>query len=172
MFDPFKNRSSRDIRNQLSEAFLSTLKTGKLHELEKAADGLRTKAPETDHIIFIDDRVRRYGNVFDYLFPRDERNPSDPFDTARCLWEKALFFECHEWLEALWQNASGMEKKALQGLIRAAGAFVLNEAGRHPAAGSSAQKARMIIQETRDFLPPSFDADHVVAALDAITLTR
>ncbi|MCG8619815.1 MAG: DUF309 domain-containing protein [Desulfobacterales bacterium] len=168
MFDPFENRSSRDIRNQLSEAFLSALKAGKTAQLKKAADALRKKAPDADHISFIDDRLDRYTIVFEQLSPGSWNTPSDDFNTAQLLWEGELFFECHEWLEPLWQNASGMEKKALQGLIRAAGAFVLNEADRHAAAASSAEKALVLIKEGRTYLPHSFEPQQLISALESI----
>ncbi len=171
MFDPFENRISRDIRNQLSERFLFALRELTPDPIEKAGKALKTTAPDPDHINYINDRTSRYNMVLNQLKAIKSKTgqQADPFETARLLWNRDLFFECHEWLESFWVKASGSEKKIIQGLIRAAGAFVLLEAGRQPAAETSAQKAIALIQDYGNELPASFDLQQLIKALATLS---
>ena len=155
MFDPFEKRISRDIRNRLSENFLEALERRTWPELEKQAAALREQAPDSDHTGFIDHRMDRYNAVY------RSSTGETPIDIARRLWDNQLFFECHEWVEELWLPAEGSAKKALQGIIRAAGAHVLAEAGRTPPAISSARKAMALINAHRDHIPAPFDPDEL-----------
>ncbi len=172
MFDPFENRISRDIRNQLSESFLFVLREQTPDPVEKTGESLKQIAPGPDHINYIDDRLRRYNMILNQLRATKSNTvqKADPFETARLLWNLKLFFECHEWLESFWLKASGSEKKVIQGLIRAAGAFVLLEAGRKPAAKSSAQKAIALIQDYGNELPASFDTKKLIKTLETLSL--
>ncbi len=167
MFDPFENRISRDIRNQLSESFLFALREQSPDPVEKTGKALKQIASGPDHINYIDDRLRRYNMILNQLGATKSNTPqqADPFETARLLWNLKLFFECHEWLEYFWIKASGSEKKIIQGLIRASGAFVLLEAGRKPAAKSSAQKAIALLREYKESIPGIFNADELIQTL-------
>lgn len=168
MFDPFEKRASRDIRNQLAESFLTALKTHSPLPIQQTADALKKKAPDPDHINYIDDRFRRYTLIFEDLRTTEKKtgHSPDPFYIAGFLWNRQLFFECHEWLEPFWKNARGSHKKAVQGLIRAAGVFVFLEAGRKNAADSSALKALALIRKVKEDIPLPFSADQLVKALE------
>ena len=163
MFDPFENRISRDIRNELSGHFLDDLlaknNPGRVDENTAA---LKRKAPDADHLRYIDARVENYRKVY------RESEGAGPFEIARRLWNYRLFFECHEWLEPLWMNADGSEKKAIQGIIRAAGAHVLDEAGRKSPARTSAQKALVLIRDHSAQIPLPFNTDHLIRALNRL----
>jgi len=159
MFDPFEKRISRDIRNQLALAFLNLLTKENPQAFKKKADALKRKAPDTDHIRYIEERLVNYQGIYQL------KTDAGPFDIALLLWNYGLFFECHEWLETLWLDADGSFKKAIQGIIRAAGAHVLNEAGRKPGSESSARKALVLIQDHKEDIPSPFDADKLIRAL-------
>ncbi len=163
MFDPFESRISRDIRNELSGHFLDDLLSirdpGKKDEKTAA---LTRKAPDADHLRFIETRLEKYRKVY------RESDGAGPFEIARRLWNHRLFFECHEWLEPLWMNADGSEKKAIQGIIRAAGAHVHDEAGRKSPARTSAQKALVLIRNHSAQIPLPFNAENLIKALNRL----
>ncbi|WDP91873.1 MAG: DUF309 domain-containing protein [Desulfobacter sp.] len=159
MFDPFEKRASRDIRNRLSEYFLNTLAEGGWQAFEAEAQALRRGAPDGDHRAYIDHRMAAYLKVYNGKKGKNE------VELARLLWDKGLFFECHEWVEPLWIAARGSEKKALQGIIRAAGARVLDQAGRRAPAISSAQKAAALIRAHGSHIPAPFNPGELIKAL-------
>ena len=168
MFDPFESRTSRNIRNQLSEIFISALSKKTPAPIGNTVHSLKKTAPDPDHHNYIDERLRRYNLILTRL---PSCNPArDPLETARLLWNQNLFFECHEWLEPFWTKASGPRKKAIQGLIRAAGAFVLLEAGRLSAAESSAQKAIALVEDHGEEIR-GFHTEKLIRALKALSPT-
>ncbi|MDD9301706.1 MAG: DUF309 domain-containing protein [Desulfobacter sp.] len=164
MFDPFEKRVSRDIRNQLCQSFLDALSQKDWTIVEKTACLLVKTAPDKDHIDFIHSRMTPYKLVFEKIFPVE----ADPLKTAWLLWDNALFFECHEWVEELWLKAGGRSKKALQAIIRTNGAHALDEAGRRQAAISSAQKAMALVKEFRAQLPSPFHPDELITSLTSL----
>ena len=136
LFDPNKDRTARLIRNGLSTAFMDDMKTGSLTQVSVVVDGFSTI--KSVHKRYIRERLRAYQRVVqtvtcDRMF--------DPVLQSLILWDEKLFFEVHECLETLWLVAEGDEKKALQSLIRAAGAFVHLGQGNIKGAKSMAQKA-------------------------------
>ena len=62
---------------------------------------------------------------YDLVF---ERIQQEHIDDARVqaviLWNDGLFFEVHDILEDIWHKKPGDERQAIQGLIKAAGAYV------------------------------------------------
>ena len=56
-------------------------------------------------------------------------------------WNQELFFEVHELLERIWQQAAGDEHQALKGLIQAAGVYVHLEYNHQAAARKLAVKS-------------------------------
>lgn len=151
-FDPFSSRQCRDIRNQLSQGFLSTLETHSLSPLQQAVTKITANRPEPVQQEYMASRIDAYTHV---LFqPASVLN--HVYTTARLLWDAALFFECHEWLEPAWLKAKGGEKKALQGLIRAAAFYVLMEGDRVEGAVKTAQKAVALIRSHQGFIPKGF----------------
>ncbi len=63
---------------------------------------------------------------------------SQPLDRAvkigALLFNEALYFECHEYLEGYWREEKGEAKKFLQGIISLATAFYHLERGNRPSA--------------------------------------
>jgi len=177
MFDPFEYRTSRDIRNQLCNGFLAALHDGDRSRFNTGSAALKQKAPDPPHRDFIDERIRRYNILFNTLGISDcpAENPAkiqtDAMPIAALLLSSDLFYECHEWLEEFWLQAVGPEKKALQALIRTAGAFTLHEAGRIQPARSSAQKACALLREFKDHIPAPFDPDQLSTTLKKIIKT-
>ena len=161
-FDPFGSRKCRDIRNRLSQGFLTTLETHSLSPLQQAVTDIDTQDPAPVQREYVTGRVRAYTHIL--VQPASALN--HVFTTARLLWNAALFFECHEWLEPAWMAAEGGEKKALQGLIRAAAFYVLLEGGRVGGASKTAQKAVGLIQAHKAFIPQGLHTDLILARLE------
>jgi hypothetical protein len=174
MFNPYKYRTSRDIRNQLCIYFLEALHDGNRPRFNTRSAALKQKAPDAPHQDFINGRIRRYKSIFHTLNiseapAQDAANfPADPMAVAAFLFSSKLFYECHEWLEESWRPAKGPKKKALQALIRTTGAFALCEAGRTTPAKSSAQKALALLEEFQDHVPAPFDPDELRSALQQL----
>ena len=139
-FDPFNDRTSRDIRNRLSEAFVTALGRLDIEPVRQEADTLKSLSTSTPKAYrdYIQDRVKRYGKVLDRAATGQIK---DSKYQAILIWNAGLFFECHEHLETSWLNAEGNKRKALQGLIKAAGVFVHRELGRRNAAEKLSPKA-------------------------------
>jgi len=82
---------------------------------------------------------------------------------AAALWGERLFFEVHEVLEAVWKDAVGDVRQALQGVIQIAVAF-------HHLAHGNVRGARTLMREGRARVGaapralPSLDADALLAA--------
>ena len=171
IFDPFENRLCRDIRNQLSQNFLTAIQTKDTSIFLSAASTQKQKTLDPSQINYIDDRIKRYKMVLGQMDPLDQSNtgPDTAYPIARLLWDQHLFFECHEWLEPFWIEASGPEKKALQAIIRAAGAHVLFESNRLSGAEKSAQKAIALLQEYKAQIPALFKPNQLIQTLKNLT---
>jgi hypothetical protein len=150
IFDPFNNRLARDIRNTLSEAFVSALI--KLDESEYRNTARKWFAGNLDDVYadYIQDRLGRYTQVFDNI---KAKRINDAKIQALVIWNQGLFFEVHEHLERLWQQTSGDESQALQGLIQAAGVYIHLQFKHRQAAERLAIKASTRIQKFADCLP-------------------
>ena len=74
-------------------------------------------------------------------------------EQSEVLWNLQLYFEMHEILEDIWIKSDGARRKALQGLIRAAGMKIHADQGRHNAAKSMAEKSLTDLMEYRSALP-------------------
>lgn len=85
---------------------------------------------------------------------------------AAALWNERLFFEVHEVLEAVWKDADGALRQALQGLIQIGVAF-------HHLAHGNVRGARTLLAEGRGRLaacpPEMLSAVDVAGLLDATT---
>jgi len=136
-FDPFGSRAAREVRNALSEAFVAAWR-GHAVDVPSVAAALRDRYPDPVCARWIDGRLRAYRAA-----SRDRGGQGDPegLDDWVGLWNRGLFFEVHELLEAHWRAARGARREALQALILAAGVFVHREAGRHTAADRLGRKA-------------------------------
>lgn len=134
-FDPFNDRSSRTVRNTLSEQLRDCLDDHNV--FSEAATDLRQRYPQAPYADYIRDRVTRYRTATSEALSAGD----SPVARAAILWRHGLYFEAHEILEPHWQAAAGREKEGLKGLIQAAGAYVHREAGQDKASVTLARKA-------------------------------
>ncbi len=160
-FQPFADRLSRDIRNELSKAFVRSLAEGTPAAFSKVAEKFLAGAPDLCYRDYIDDRLERYGRILD----RVRAAPADDFRLALMAWDEQLFFEVHEILEPLWLKAEGDYKLFLQAMIRAAGCYMKDEAGYPGPAARLAAKALPVLVENRHMLAEEADADRLIRAL-------
>ncbi len=142
-FDPFNDRLSRDIRNTLSEAFIGALSRMEPAAYRDQADIWRATNPSKIHLDYIQNRLQRYDRVFDQL---EADHLKEPLLQCLVIWNNGLFFEFHDHLEGLWKQASGDERQALKGLIKAAGVYIHKEFSHKPAVNSLAAKSYRLIR--------------------------
>ena len=158
-FDPFSGRLARDIRNSLSKAFLKSLA---LHEplvLQRVADGFSGQQLPPPYQDYIEDRLARYAEAREAIIKHDIIGV---VEQSQILWELQLYYEMHELLEGIWLESAGTRRKALQGLIRAAGMKIHAERGRHKAARTMAAKSLTDLMEYRSALPEFQKIDSVL----------
>lgn len=149
-FDPFQDRAARDIRNTLSTAFRNALKDEHSAPFEAAGKHLLQQEIAEGKQAYILDRLGRYRKCFADI---RRKKIKTVLEQAFILWDEGLFFEVHEILEGLWIKAEGRQKSALQGLIRAAGFYILLEGGRRQGAEKMAARAVQALQADLTALP-------------------
>ena len=137
-FDPFNDRLSRDIRNTLSETFVDALARRKPSEYRAIAEKWLTEKLAAGYVNYIQDRLHRYDLVASRL--------DDALLQSLVLWNYGLFFEFHDHLERIWQQATGDEHEALKGLIKAAGVYIHMEHNRQEAVKSLSIKSLYLIR--------------------------
>ena len=142
-FDPFTDRTARDIRNSLSEAFVEAIAIENPHEYLKIAQQWRKQNLSSLHADYIDDRLLRYENVLNAI---QAGEITDPLQQAVAIWNEGLYFEFHDHLERIWQQTAGDEHEALKGLIKAAGAYIHMESNRQQAAERLSTKSVNLIR--------------------------
>lgn len=160
-FNPFEDRLSRDIRNDLSEALVACIESGNMEILNETSKRYRTQALDLCYAIYLEKRLSNYELALNRITP----TIIDPIDRAVILWNLHLFFEVHEILEHVWYDATGDYKKLLQALIRAAGVYIKLEFGYSQAASNIANKAIPVLQDTRQLLEPHVDPNVLISAL-------
>lgn len=69
----------------------------------------------------------------------------DPLLQCLAIWNNGLFFEFHDHLEGIWKQATGDQRQALKGLIKAAGVCIHNEFGHQRAVTSLSAKSHSLI---------------------------
>ena len=143
-FDPFTDRTARDIRNTLSETFVVSLAAMDSEEYLNTAHKWRKQNLSSLHADYIDDRLRRYKQVFDAT---RSAGMTDPLQQAIVVWNQGLFFEFHDHLEPLWQAATGDQRQVLKGLIKAAGVYIHLEQHHHQAAQRLAMKSYELLRQ-------------------------
>ena len=159
-FDPFSGRLARDIRNSLSKAFRKSLA---LHEpliIQRVADGFLGQQLPPPYQDYIEDRLARYAEAREAII---KHYIIGVVEQSQILWELQLYYEMHELLEGIWLESAGTRRKALQGLIRAAGMKIHAERGNTGAAQKMAQKALTDIQENRAALADFQELDNLLA---------
>jgi len=143
-FDPFTDRTARDIRNSMSEAFVATISARNPAAYLNVARQWRKQNLSPLHADYIDDRLLRYERFFDGIAADDI---TDPLQQALIIWNQGLFFEFHDHLEAIWKSAIGDKRQALKGLIKAAGVYVHLEHHHLRAAKSLAMKSYDLLRQ-------------------------
>ena len=161
VFDPFRDRLSRDIRNDLSESLMHCLREQRLDPAREVANRYLAANLASCHRVYIDERLIRYAAVLDRLVPQAK----DPLWQGLVLWDERLFFEVHEILEHAWLAAAGEEKAFLQAMIRAAGVYIKRENGFSAAAEKIAAKALPILEANRHRLAVYTDPQRLITAL-------
>ena len=160
-FDPFRDRLSRDIRNDLSASLLDCLQKGTLAPAQQIAAQYLAARPGPDHIAYIDDRLARYGQFLAQVAD----GPDDVLWQGLHLWDLGLFFEVHEILEHAWLHAQGEEKALLQAMIRAAGFYIKSEFGFLEGAHKLAAKALPVLEAHRERLGRYCEPERLLTAL-------
>ncbi len=118
-----------------------------------------TKSIDNDSVLaYIDHRQTCLTDILTALnepggFPEDLPPP------AILLWNRELFFEFHEWLEAEWIQATGSRKKCLQALILASVVYEQLLYHRPGPARKNAQKALLLLEAYGRELPAGFDIE-------------
>jgi hypothetical protein len=161
-FDPYESRPAREIRNQLSTAFVRALETAEFGNLEKEANRICPADTDPAGLDFACERIRRYRHVFDRI--RTD-GIVDPIRRAVYLWNEGLYFEVHEILETVWNGKERWRKEGLRGLIQAAGVFVHRERGAARAAEKLARRAAGHLREHRQELEEIENLEELIEAL-------
>ncbi|MDK9709047.1 MAG: DUF309 domain-containing protein [Desulforhopalus sp.] len=162
IFDPFTDRLSRDLRNDLSTGLAQALDNGESGELVNIVDSYRQRALADCYGNYLEDRYTRYKKALSII---KDGGITDPIKRSLILWDLGLFFEVHEVLENAWYSATGSMKLTLQALIRAAGVYIKREYGYMDSARRIGEKAVPVLQENRALLAAYFDPDILITAL-------
>ena len=160
-FNPFEDRLSRDIRNDLSETVLELIESGSTTAAEEVAARYRRKHPAGHYLDYIDQRLQGYKLALESLSENH-----DLLDQAAAFWDLELFFEVHEILEPAWMTATGDRKRLLQALIRAAGVYINLELGYEQRARKIGAKALPVLKELHQDLIGSINGEALIAALE------
>ena len=160
-FDPFRDRLSRDIRNDLSASLLACLRQKQLVPAQEVANRYLPGNPDSCYANYINDRLDRYGRFLALV----AEGPADVVWQGLVLWDLGLFFEVHEIYEQAWLRACGTEKAFLQALIRAAGVYIKREHGFFEAAEKMAAKAVPVLVANTHRLAVYTDPERLLSAL-------
>jgi predicted metal-dependent hydrolase len=139
IFDPFNDRTARDIRNSLSTALVAELTGLPDPGVEAVANQWLERLTDPVFRAHIRQRTACYRQV---IQETRHLNAKDPRCFVQPLWNAGLFFELHELLESFWRETRGRERTAIKGLIQAAGVYVHSERGNLQAARGLAVRAR------------------------------
>lgn len=162
-FDPFGDRTARDIRNSLSSALVSDLCGRSDRQVERMVRHWIRNAGDASYRSYVLDCRVRYARVQDRI--RSD-HLTEPRLQAVVLWNAGLFFEMHELLETIWLPSQGDERLALKGLIQAAGAYVHQQRGKTEAALRLTQRARRNIGSAPEALAFIRNLDQLLRCLE------
>ena len=165
IFDPFQDRLSRDLRNELSAALAQGLAEDDPAPVRQVADRYLAMGLPSCYNAYLLDRLERYGQALESI----RRNGyDDALHRGMVLWDLGLFFEVHEVLEEAWHKATGGEKKILQALIRAAGVYIKLEYGYKEAAAKMAARAVEVLEKERQAVPAGINLALLLQKLKAL----
>lgn len=160
-FDPFQDRLSRDIRNQLSESIIPCLRTMDLAPARQVAERFLALQPGPEQVAYIEQRLIGYAHFLE----RVSAGPEDVLWQGLVLWDLGLHFEVHEILEYAWHRCQGEEKLLLQAMIRAAGVYIKADYGYAEAAAKLAAKALPVLETNRQRLAAYIAPERLYAAM-------
>ena len=138
-FDPFNNRLARDIRNDLSRSFLQALAAKDVSAFQRCGADFLQLNLEPGYAGYVRERLAKYVEAYEII---EQRELKEVLQQAATFWDLELYFEMHELLEPAWKDAVGDRRRALQGLIRAAGMKIHAENYNMKAAATMGAKAR------------------------------
>jgi len=162
IFDPYKDRLARDIRNSLSSALVKELTGYTKGFLSAVADDWIAMAPAPTYKIYIEGRLALYRRAIDEI---RASQVVDPRYQAIYLWNLGLFFEMHELLETIWLKAHEPERSALKGWIQAAGVYIHFKRGKVDAARSLGRRAEIYLRKGRSYLGFISNLDQLIEAV-------
>ena len=160
-FNPFEDRLSRDIRNDLSETFAAAAEEGNPAKLKAILENYRNQSLPPAYLEYIEKRSVLYAKALLAL----SRLGPEPLARATVLWDNGLFFEMHEILEHAWYGAEGDYREILQALIRAAGVYIKKEYGFLETADRISAKALPILRANREYLGRFMRIDSLIESL-------
>lgn len=163
-FDPFRDRLSRDIRNDLSRCFGKSLSGGSLSFVEDLSVSLLKRDLRRCYREYVERRLELYRLAFD----RIQKCGKDPIVHGLILWDLQLFFEMHEVLEHAWHHSEGGRKMLLQSLIRAAGVYIKLEHGYCRQAVKLSEKACAVLERHSGALRDYFAPEDLIVALRSL----
>lgn len=160
-FEPFQDRLSRDIRNELSAALPRALRQMDLAPVRAVAARYLQPEPAPCYVDYIEARLAGYAEALAII---DRTHAEGALGRALVFWDLGLFFEVHEILEQAWHGARGAEKEIFQALIRAAGFYIKGEYGYFEAGAKMAGRAVAALEKNREACS-GFDLDALLASL-------
>ncbi len=166
IFQPFTDRLSRNIRNDLSRSLVSVLEEASLVPAKTVGENYLKENLHPAYCKYIENRLMRYTRALAKI----KQGSTDPLFHAMVLWDEKLYFEVHEILEHVWMNAQGDEKQFLQAMIRAAGVYIKLEAGYSAAAGKIAAKAIPILKQNSSRLAKYTEPAKLIDALQNLAV--
>ncbi len=161
-FDPFSDRTARDIRNHLSTALVRDLTDGGDDVAAVAGEWLNRPLGEA-YRRYVEGKAHRYREVMAEV---RTNGITEVRLQAVALWNAGLYFELHELLETIWHEAAEPERTALKGWIQAAGAYLHWERGKADAARGLARRARRHLAAGAVALSFIVNLDQLIQALD------
>jgi hypothetical protein len=164
VFDPFQDRTSRDIRNSLSSALAQAIAEGNPATVEELAASLLADHVGQPYRSYIESRLARYHQALAAI----TGGSADPLWQGLILWDLQLFFEMHEVLEHAWYHAEGTKKLLLQAMIRAAGVYVKLEYDYRQQAAKMAAKALEVLELNEGILRQYFEPEKLLDALKTL----
>lgn len=160
-FEPFQDRLSRDIRNELSAALPPALAQNDLTPVRAVAARYLQQGLAAPYVAYIEARLAGYTKALGMIARTEAKGA---LARALVLWDLGLFFEVHEILEQAWHGVQGAEKEILQAMIRAAGFYIKGEYGYCEAGAKMAGRAVAALEKNRQSCT-GFDLDTLLESL-------
>ncbi len=161
-FDPFSDRTARNIRNSLSTALVAELTGSGTQTVDEVVRDWLKQDIATVYSNYLRNRQPRYAQAITEI---ERMQIQDPRLQAVVLWNAGLFFEVHELLETMWLGATGIERTALKGFIQAAGVYVHCRRGNMAAGQGLASRARVHLKTASQALDFIANLDELLESL-------